>query len=115
MAGMARTVVRLALVVLGAVLFASLLAAALVLALVGLGRVAWSRLTGRPLRPWAFRVDPHAQWNRFRAAANPRPATDGEVRPGRYQVPADVVDVEARPARRDSGRERPRRPDFQEE
>lgn len=104
MAGMVRTVVRLALLVLGAVLFASLLAAALVLALVGLGRVAWSRLTGRPLRPWAFRVDPHTQWNRFRAAANPRPATDEVARPGRYPVPADVVDVEPKPTRLDTDR-----------
>ena len=62
-AGVARLVVRLLLVAAGVVFFLSLLAAMLVLALVWGLRYLWARLTGRPVVPWAVRIDPRAGWN----------------------------------------------------
>ena len=63
LAGLARFVVRLLLVVVGLVFFLSLLAAALVLALVWGLRAAWARTTGRPITPWTVRIDPRAGWS----------------------------------------------------
>ena len=58
-----RLLLRLVLVAVGVVFFLSLLAAALVLALVWGLRALWARLTGRPVTPWATRIDPRAGWS----------------------------------------------------
>ena len=55
-----RLLLRLVLVAGGFVFFLSLLAAALVLALVWGLRAVWARLTGRPITPWTTRIDPRA-------------------------------------------------------
>lgn len=63
LAGLARFGVRALLVAVGLVFFLSLLAAALVLALVWGLRAVWARLTGRPITPWTVRIDPRAGWS----------------------------------------------------
>lgn len=63
LAGLARFLVRALLVAVGLVFFLSLLAAALVLALVWGLRAVWAQLTGRPIAPWAVRIDPRAGWS----------------------------------------------------
>ena len=47
----------------GLVLFVSLLAAAMVLALVWTLRAGWARLTGKPVTPWVMRMDPRTGIN----------------------------------------------------
>ncbi len=78
-------VFRAVLLLMGLVFFVSLLAAALVLLVLWLVRSLWARMLGRPVTPWAFRVNPRAQWNRFYRAPGQgrasRPAAD------------DVIDV----------------------
>jgi hypothetical protein len=59
-------------------------------------RAGWAKLTGRPVSPFIFRVDPRAGFDRMyrRAqAGSPTPRADA-VRPG--QRMGDVVDVEPR-------------------
>lgn len=63
MAGLTRWLVRVVLLAAGLVLFLSLLAAALLLAMVWGLRALWARLTGRPITPWTLRVDPRSGWN----------------------------------------------------
>lgn len=63
LAGLIRVLVRLVLVAVGLVFFLSLLAAALVLALVWGLRAVWARITGRPVAPWTVRIDPRAGWS----------------------------------------------------
>ena len=64
------------------------LAAALVLALVWGLRALWARLKGRPVTPWATRIDPRAGWSsvyrsstRWRAAAGTAPEAPQEPLP----------------------------------
>ena len=81
-------IIRVLLLLAGLVVFASLLAAALLMLGVWLSRALWARLTGQPVRPWAFQVNRQAMWNRFY-----RP-------PGNRHPPArdasHVIDVESR-------------------
>src|SRR3990167_1309635 len=63
LAGLIRFLVRVLLVAVGLVFFLSLLAAALVLALVWGLRAVWARITGRPVTPWTVRIDPRAGWS----------------------------------------------------
>ena len=97
-AAVVRFVLRMVLLLMALVFIASLLlAAALLLAVWGVRRV-WARLTGRPVSPWVFRVDPRAQWSRFYHAADRWPG--GSTRfGGDAQVqrkPQDVQDVEVK-------------------
>ena len=62
-AGLARWIVKAVLFVAGVVLFLSLLAAALLLALVWGVRALWARLSGRPIVPWTMRFDPRQSWS----------------------------------------------------
>ena len=62
-AGLARWIVKAVLFVAGVVLFLSLLAAALLLALVWGVRALWARLGGRPVVPWTMRFDPRQSWS----------------------------------------------------
>ena len=113
-AGVLRLLVRVLVVAMGLVLFASLLVAAMVLALVWSLRAAWARMTGRPVTPWVMRMDPRTGFHTvFRTterwtSARPRAAPDahgagdeatasrrGGVLPGA----AEVTDVEAREVR----------------
>jgi hypothetical protein len=114
-AGLVRFLVRIVVVAMGVVLFASLLVAVLLLALAWGLRAAWARITGRPVTPWVMRVDPRTgfrtmyrsteRWSSARRSAPPAPGTAdddaaaasrrGGVLPGA----ADVTDVEAREVR----------------
>jgi hypothetical protein len=82
---------RALLLMMGLVFFLSVLAVALVLMAVWLLRALWARLTGRPVRPWTFKVVRRAQWERFYRTGRPGRADD-----------ADVIDVASRQI--DSGR-----------
>lgn len=79
---------RAALVLAGIVFFVCLLiVAALLLALWGV-RALWARITGHPVAPWVFRVDPRARWGRFSQSMQSTQSS----RPGR-SAPADRDDV----------------------
>ncbi|RQO82065.1 hypothetical protein [Acidovorax sp. FJL06] len=113
-AGVLRLLLRVVVIAMGLVLFASLVVAALVLALVWMLRAGWARLTGQPVTPWAMRMDPRTgfrtvfrsteRWSSGRRGA--APAADdtsdeatasrrGGILPGA----AEVTDVEAREVR----------------
>ena len=62
LAGLARWMLRLLLLAMGVVFFVSLLAAALVLALLWGLRALWARVTGRSVTPWAMPIDPRTGW-----------------------------------------------------
>ena len=62
-AGAIRWTLQLVVVAMGALFFLSLLAAAAVLALVWGARAVWARLTGRPVMPWAMRMNPREGWS----------------------------------------------------
>ncbi len=87
LAGLARFLVRALLVAVGLVFFLSLLAAALVLALVWGLRAVWAQITGRPIAPWTVRIDPRAGWSSvYRSGARwsrteGAPPTPPEARP----------------------------------
>lgn len=72
--------IRLVLFAAGLVVAASLAVAFVILLLVGSLRLAWARLTGRPIGPLAFRVDPRGGFDRVYRA--------------RPRDKADVTDVE---------------------
>ena len=57
-AGVVSLLLRVIVIAMGLVLFASLLVAAMLLALVWALRAGWARLTGRPVTPWVMGVDP---------------------------------------------------------
>ena len=112
--GVLRLVVRVVAVAMGLVLFLSLLAAAMLLALVWLLRAFWARLTGRPLATpwsaWMTRVDPRTGFRTvYRSAGRwsaPASASGGEVdepptprRGGVLPGAAEVTDVQAREVR----------------
>lgn len=98
-----RLVFRVALLLAGLVFFSSLLVLAILLLGWWLVRAMWARLTGQPVSPWVFTVDPRAQWNGFNRgpgdseqgigrAARPGPASGS----GHVAEVADVTDVVAR-------------------
>ena len=114
-AGLVRLLLRVVVLAMGLVLFASLLVAALALALVWMLRAGWARLTGKPVTPWAMRMDPRTgfstvfrsteRWSSGRRGAAAPDAGDaggdaaasrrGGILPGS----AEVTDVEAREVR----------------
>ena len=61
--GVIRWGLRLVVLAMGVLFFLSLLAAAAVLAVVWGLRTLWARLTGRPVTPWAMRMDPRTGWS----------------------------------------------------
>ncbi|OJX35847.1 MAG: hypothetical protein BGO74_10610 [Burkholderiales bacterium 68-12] len=111
LAGLTRFLVRLVLLAAGLVFFLSLLAAALVLALVWGLRLLWARLTGRAVAPWPARIDPRTAWTTvYRSSSRwsgaRRPGADAEAR---SDTPAhlrplpgaeDVTDVQIKPPQR---------------
>ena len=108
--GVLRLVVRIVAVAMGLVLFLSLLAAAMVLALVWLLRAFWARLLATPWSAWMTRVDPRTGFRTvYRSAGRwsaPASASGGEVdepptprRGGVLPGAAEVTDVQAREVR----------------
>jgi hypothetical protein len=81
-------VVRVGLILAGAVFFASLLAAGLLVLLLWLLRALWAKLTGQPVSPWTFQVNRQAMWQRFNQRGFGQPGAAGAHA-------ADVVDVQA--------------------
>lgn len=111
-AGLVRLLLRVVVLAMGLVLFASLLVAALVLALVWMLRAGWARLTGKPVTPWAMRMDPRTGFSTVfrsterwsygrRGAAAPDAGGDAAAsrRGGILPGSAEVTDVEAREVR----------------
>ena len=97
-----RFVLRMVLLLMALVFIASLLLAAVLLLAVWGVRRLWARLTGRPVSPWVFRVDPRAQWNRFYHAADrwPPPSSRFARPPGApHGKMPDVQDVEVKEPR----------------
>lgn len=82
-----KLVFRLILLAAGLVFLASLMAFGLVLLVLWLVRALFARLTGRPVTPWTFKVNRHAQWSRFYQ-------TSGRGNPA--QASSDVIDAEVK-------------------
>ena len=79
---------RLVLMAAGLVFLASLMAAGFLLMLVWLLRALVSRLMGRPVSPWTFKVNRQAVWGRFHAAPEPgRPGQGGS---------SEIIDAEVK-------------------
>ena len=83
-----RFFLRIALLLAGVVFLASLLLAAIVLLALWLLRALWSRMNGRPVARWTFKVDRQAVWDRFY-----RPLGRGPINP---RDDTDVIDVQAK-------------------
>ncbi len=113
-AGFVRLLLRVVVIAMGLVLFASLLLAVMVLALVWALRAGWARLTGRPVTPWVMRMDPRTgfstvfrsteRWSSGRRGAGPAAADASDEaaasrRGGILPGSAEVTDVEAREVR----------------
>ncbi|GAA4428512.1 hypothetical protein [Acidovorax lacteus] len=99
MAWVFRWLLRMALLLMGAVFFVSLLAAAAVLAVVWGLRLGWARLTGRPVAPFVWRVDPRNGFAGMARAAErwgPARRTDTEASRRSGVLPQDVTDVPSR-------------------
>jgi hypothetical protein len=65
MSAVLKIVFRVVMALAGLIFLASLLAAALVVLGVWLLRGLWARLTGQPVKPWAFQFNRQAVWDRF--------------------------------------------------
>jgi hypothetical protein len=115
-ASVLRWTIRLVVVAMGGVLFLSLLAAAMVLALVWVLRAGWARLTGKPVTPWVMRMDPRTGFSaafrstqRWSAGGRGAPGSAGQDaaqeepaasrRGGILPGAAEVTDVEVRELR----------------
>lgn len=89
-------VFRLFLLAAGLVFAASLAVGAVLLLTLWAVRAGWARLTGRPVMPFVFRINPRAGFDRMyrkgaRGSATPRADA---VRPGRGA--GDVTDVQVK-------------------
>ena len=90
---------RLIVIAMGAVLFLSLLVAVGVLAMAWSLRALWARLTGRPVMPWAMRMDPRHGFNTvYRSTARWTAHTAEQARQ-RANRSRDVTDVQPREIR----------------
>jgi hypothetical protein len=86
-------VLRVLLLGMGLVFFASLLLAAFVVLAVWLARAMWAKLMGRPVAPWHFRFDPQARWRGFQGAAASAQAARQAQRRASSRSVADITDV----------------------
>lgn len=112
-AGVVSFLLRLVVIAMGLVLFASLLVAAMLLALVWVLRAGWARLAGRPVTPWVMDVDPRTGFStvfrstqRWSAGRRGNGAPEGASedaaasrRGGILPGAAQVTDVDAREVR----------------
>lgn len=89
-----KLILRLVLLAAGLAFALCLLVAAAALLAVWGARAGWARLTGRPITPFVFRMDPRAGFGRVYRGAGERAATgqDGPVHPARRPI-ADITDV----------------------
>lgn len=91
--------IRLVLLAAGLVFAASLLVVMTLVASAWGLRSAWARLTGRPVTPFVFRMDPRAgfgQVYRGRWQAGATTPAAAPLRPERREL-GDVTDVEVKP------------------
>ena len=82
----------------GLLFFLSVLAAALLLALLWAVRALWARLTGRPVVQWRMPIDPRTGWQRAQRAprwAEPEPPQNPSRRTGVLPGADSVTDVVA--------------------
>ena len=93
---------RIAVVLAGLVFFASLLIVAAIAALLWGARMLWAKLTGKPVVPFAFKMNPASGWStvyqstaRWTAKGNGSERAAGNTRP----AVIDVTDVEPREIR----------------
>ena len=88
-----KLILRLVLLAAGLVFALCLLVAAGALLAVWGVRMGWARLTGRPVTPFIFRMDPRAGFGRvYRGAGPAAPREDEAVRPVRRPI-GDITDV----------------------
>ena len=85
---------RILLVAAGLVFAASLAVAFVLMVAIWSVRVAWSRLTGKPVPPFIIRIDPRGGFERMYRRSEQRNRR-GEAVPPR-QAAGDVTDVEPR-------------------
>lgn len=97
-AGFARLVLRLVLVVAGLVFAAALLVALLLLVAFWMLRAAWARLTGQPVTPFVMRMNPRSGFEHVFRAGQGMQRDTGPQPPGRRGI-ADVTDVEPKEPR----------------
>lgn len=95
-----RFVLRLVLLAAGLLFAASLAVAVMVLLLFWGLRMLWARLTGRPVTPFAMRIDPRSGFNRMYRGGFAKPAgAQADADSGRRREIADVTDVQPREPR----------------
>ncbi len=87
-------VVRVAMLAVGLIFLAGVLAMALILLGVWLLHALWAKLTGQPVNPWTFQVNRQAMWSRFYR----QPGHGQEQGPGQNAAQRrddeNVIDVE---------------------
>ena len=108
LSGLVRLALRLIVIAGAVVVFLSVFAAAMLLALVWGARALWAKLTGRPVMPWAMRMDPRSGWSTVyrstaRWSAAPRDASSSDDAGARSSLRGtglrpspDVTDVQPR-------------------
>ncbi len=110
LSGLARLVLRLVVIAGAVVVVLSVLAAAMLLAIVWGARALWAKLTGQPVMPWAMRMDPRSGWSTvYRSTARwsaPREQASADDEPRRgmrgsavLRPSPDVTDVQPREVR----------------
>ena len=89
--GLFRWLARFVLVLAGLVFFVCLLTVATGLLAVWGVRALWARLTGKPVVPWVFRVDPRAHWSGFGQPPARGPQSEGGR--GKQHGRKEVMDI----------------------
>ena len=97
-AGLARLIVRLVLVVAASVFAVALLAALLIFLSIWLLRASWARLTGQPVTPFVMRMNPRSGFEQMFRSRNPMQAEGTPLRPEHREI-ADITDVEPKEPR----------------
>ncbi len=97
-AGFARLVLRLVLIVAGLIFAAALLVALLLLVAFWMLRAAWARLTGQPVTPFVMRMSPRSGFEHVFRAGQGMQRPPAPQPPGRRDI-ADITDVEPKEQR----------------
>jgi hypothetical protein len=100
-AGLARLIVRLALVVAALVFAAAVVAALFFLLALWLLRSSWARLTGRPVTPFVMRMNARSGFEQVFRGRHAAQAEGSALRPERTEPReiADITDVEPKEPR----------------